>query len=204
MDARISKYAKLLIRKGINIQKGQTLVLRVPVNNAEFARLCAAEAYNAGCREVMVEWSDDVISRERYLHAEDDIFDTVRPWIADKFNTLAAEGAAFLSIVSDDPEALSGVDPARLRRAAAASGKATIPYRSILNADRTQWCVAAVPNPVWAKKVFPGKPEDEAVSLLWDAILTCSRVTEEYSASMAGWQMWPTMTERRPFSIMPR
>lgn len=187
MDSRIEKYAKLLIRKGVNIQKGQSLVLRISVDNAAFARLCVAEAYKAGCREVFVEWGDDIINRERYLHAEEAIFDTVRPWVADKFNTLAGEGAAFLAVVSDDPEALAGVDPSRIRRSSMASGKAMMPYRSALNADKTQWCVAAVPNPVWAKKVFPDKAEDEAVSLLWDAILTCSRVTEK-NDPVTAWQ----------------
>ena len=32
-------YAKLIIRTGVNLQKGQLVILNAPIENAEFARL---------------------------------------------------------------------------------------------------------------------------------------------------------------------
>ena len=43
--------------------------------------------------------------------------------------------------------------------------------------DRVQWCVAAVPAPGWAAKVFPDLPQDEAVEKLWQVIFEVCRVT---------------------------
>ena len=79
MEEKLKEYAQLLVRVGLNVRKGQTLVISSPVECAFFARLCAAEAYEAGCREVVMNWSDDVLGRMKYLHAEDDVFDTVPP-----------------------------------------------------------------------------------------------------------------------------
>ena len=39
------------------------------------------------------------------------------------------------------------------------------------------WCVASVPIPSWAKKVFPALPEQEAMDKLWDAIFTSVRIS---------------------------
>ena len=55
-DAKRKEYAKLLIEVGLNLRKGQTLVLSAPVECADFARLCASAAYDAGCREVVEDW----------------------------------------------------------------------------------------------------------------------------------------------------
>ena len=40
-----------------------------------------------------------------------------------------------------------------------------------------QWCVVAIPNPKWAKKVFPELSKKQAVEALWDAILKANHVT---------------------------
>ena len=44
--------------------------------------------------------------------------------------------------------------------------------------NRYQWCIAAVPGAGWARKVFPGLPDGEAVERLWEAILSCSRALD--------------------------
>jgi len=51
------------------------------------------------------------------------------------------------------------------------------PYHDAME-GRYQWCVAAVPGEKWAKKVFPGLRASQAVTKLWDAILSASRATE--------------------------
>ena len=62
MNEKLSEYADLLVRVGLNVQKGQTLVISSPVECAYFARMCAQKAYDAGCREVVMNWHDDALS----------------------------------------------------------------------------------------------------------------------------------------------
>ena len=52
MENKLREYAKLLIEVGLNVQKGQTVVIRCPVECAFFARLCASAAYDIGCRDL--------------------------------------------------------------------------------------------------------------------------------------------------------
>ncbi|MBQ6389403.1 MAG: aminopeptidase [Mogibacterium sp.] len=176
LDKLIRDYAELVIRSGVNLQKGQRLSITCPVECADFARLCAAAAYEAGCREVLMRWRDDDLTRMKYLHADDDIFDIVNSWEIDYLNTLSGEGAAFLTIHAEDPESLKGVDPDRLRRSQISSGKALETYRARLMKSECPWCVCSVPSKAWAAAVFPELSEEEAVARLWKEILTACRV----------------------------
>lgn len=185
MDPRLEKYAKLLISVGINAQPGQTLVIRCPVDKAAFARMLVSEAYRVGVREVVMRWGDQFISRETYLHAADEIFDTYRQWQADEMNTLAREGAAFLSIDSSDPDGMAGIDHSRMVRQSRAFGPAVREYREMQMADKVQWCIAALPEVNWAKKMFPGLPEDEAMAKLMDAICATMRITADNDPAAA-------------------
>lgn len=186
MEEKLREYAKLLIEVGLNVQKGQAVVIRCPVECAYFARLCAAAAYNVGCREVVMRWSDDFLERERFLRADDSVFDVFPAWQAEMLNGYADEGAAFLNISARDPGALLGVDPDRLTRASR-SETAIQPYVSAVMSNACPWCVASVPIPSWAKKVFPALPEQEAMDKLWDAIFTSVRISGKGDA-VARWR----------------
>ena len=131
MQAKFEEYAKLLVEVGVNIQKGQNLVISCPVDCAWFARLCAKAAYAAGCREVIMNWGDELLGREKYLHAADDVFDSVPEWRVRFSTDYARGGAAFLHIAGSDPEILKGVDQDRLVRSARSSGEAMKEYRQL-------------------------------------------------------------------------
>ena len=44
MEESLREYARLLVQIGLNIQRGQRLVISAPVECAAFARLCARES----------------------------------------------------------------------------------------------------------------------------------------------------------------
>ena len=186
MEEKLREYAKLLIEVGLNVQQGQTVVIRCPVESAYFARLCASAAYDAGCREVVMRWSDDYLTRERFLRADDSVFDSLPLGQKEFLNGYAAEGAAYLSISARDPEALRGVDPDRITRANRCDDEVSAFYDAMM-ANVNPWCVASVPIPSWAKKVFPDLPEQEAMDKLWDAIFTSVRISGKGDA-VARWR----------------
>ena len=182
MQKKFEEYAKLLVEVGVNIQKGQNLVISCPVDCAWFARLCTKAAYAAGCREVIISWRDDQLNREWFLHAADDVFDTVPEWKIRFSTDYARAGAAFLHIGGSDPEILKGVDQDRLGRSARSSGRDLEEFRRLQMSNAVPWSIGAIPVPSWAKKVFPDCSEAEAVEKLWNAILTSVRVTGDGKA----------------------
>lgn len=194
-DALRRDYVRLLIREGVVLRPGQRLVLSAPVDQADFARLCAEEAYDAGCREVVMNWSDDALTRMRFLRAEGDVFDACAPWKALLYNSLAEEGAAWLFLDSEDPENLKGVEPDRIRRSQVAAGAALKPFRTLETSNGFPWCIAAVPSPAWARLVFPALSEAEAVEALWGEIFKAARCTR--GTACADWRAHSDELHRR-------
>ena len=175
MEEKLQEYARLLVRVGLNVQKGQDLIISCPVECAYFARLCAAEAYEIGCREVVMNWHDDAMSRMKYLQAAEDVFETVPVWRERFFNDYAKAGAAYLAISATDPENLKGVDPQRIVKSQQATGKALKDFDRLQMASGFPWCIASIPIPSWAGRVFPDAPD--AVDRLWDAIFAAVRIS---------------------------
>lgn len=182
MEQKLREYARLLVEVGVNVQKGQTLLIFCPVEHAPFARLCADAAYEAGCREVVNVWGDDYMVRAKYLHADEEVFSEFPQWSADMFLFYAKQGAAFLHLRANDPENLLGVDPNRILTANKTAGNAQKAYRELSSKNVFPWSIGCLSSPKWAKKIFPNLSEDEAVAALWDKIFAAVRVKGDGTA----------------------
>ncbi len=175
ISTNIERYAELLVRKGAAIAPGQELVLSVPVERADFARLVVREAYTVGAANVTVVWEDDEIRRMDYDNHDVAYYEQVPAWKRAQLNDLAEAGASFLFLRGSDPNGLVGVDPAKIAIASRARNTQCKRFRDGLDFGRNAWCIAGVPVLAWAQMVFPGRDDDEAMLRLWQAILQTTR-----------------------------
>ena len=88
-EKNLDKYAKLAIKVGVNIQEGQTLLVRSPIECAPFVRKVVKHAYEAGAKNVHIEWSDEECTLLKYLHAPDETFNEFPRWISDQYVDIA-------------------------------------------------------------------------------------------------------------------
>jgi aminopeptidase len=186
-DTLLKQYGEMAVKAGVNIQPGQTLIINAPITAADLVHHCATAAYDAGAREVVVNWSDEKLSRIKMDRTAQEVLCDVKPWIQESYlQYIKSEGsAAILSITGSDPEIYKGLDMQKINAASIAKMNALAEYRSYTMASRIQWCVIAVPTVGWAKKVFPELAEDEAVEKLWEAILSAARANGD---AIANWQ----------------
>ncbi|HET8985238.1 MAG TPA: aminopeptidase, partial [Trueperaceae bacterium] len=175
-ERRLDKYADLLVRVGVNVQPGQKLIVRTSTAAVALTRKVVELAYRAGSPYVEVMWSDDGVTRARFAHAPEGSFGIIPQYRADAMNKLAAEGAASLSIVADDPNMLAGTDPRRYGAYMAAWRPTVKEYTDLSMSDSIAWCVAAAASPAWAKRAYPDLDEHGAVEALWNAIFAATRV----------------------------
>lgn len=178
-ETNLKKYAELIVKVGVNVQKGQNVVINASIDVAPLARLIVKEAYHAGARECIVNWSDDTVTRTKYDLAPDEVFLEYPKYRAMEIEELAKNGAAFISITSTSPDLLKGVDPERISNFQKASGKALQTYRTYIQSDKVSWTVVAAPSLRWAQKVFPNETPEKSVENLWEAIFKATRITEE-------------------------
>lgn len=178
-EKQLSRYAELAVKVGVNIQSNQYLYISASTDTTEFVRLVTEKAYDAGARQVFVDWSDDTISRLRYEKAPADSFAEFPEWKVMEREQLAEKGAAFMSIVSQSPDLLKGVEPSRIADTQKATGQALDKYRQYVQSDKISWTVIATPSKAWAAKVFPELPEEEQISALWTAIFKAVRTDKQ-------------------------
>ena len=175
-EQRLDRLAEVAIRVGLQLQKGQELVLTSPIEALPLVRKLTAHAYKAGCSLVTPLFSDDVLSLLRFKYAPDESFDKASGWLFDGMAAAFDRGAARLAVVGEDPSLLSAQDPEKVARVNRARSTAYRPaLERVVNFD-INWNIVSYATPAWAKAVFPDQPEDVAVQRLWDAIFAASRV----------------------------
>ena len=175
----LKKYARLVVRVGVNLQDDQILVINSPLECAEFARLIAAEAFAAGAHDVVVSWGDEELARIRYAGGRKEIFTEFPEWRVRFYQDYAEQGAAFVSIAARNPEIFKDIEQEKLTLSAQAAGAALLEYRARLMNNENTWCVVSVPTAGWAKKVFPELGEEEAKARLWQEIFRTVRIEPE-------------------------
>lgn len=184
-DQKLDKLAALAVRVGLNLRPGQEVVMTAPVEALPLVRRIAAHAYQAGATLVTPLIGDDEVALARYRHAGDDAFDTAPGWLFEGMAKAFAGGAARLAVVGEDPTLLAGQDPARVARANRARSIAYRPALELITSFAINWNLVPAATPGWAREVFPGLPEAEAVAKLWDAIFMACRVDQP--DPVAGW-----------------
>ncbi len=171
----LDSYARLAVKAGLNIQHGQQLLISAPLDASALVRRITEHAYRAGASLVTTVYADDVTTLARYQHAPEDAFDVAPAWLFNGMAEAFKGGAARLAIAGEDPSLLGGQDPQKLSRANKARSLAYRPALELITGFAINWCVIAAATPAWARSVFPGLPEAEALERLWTAIFACTK-----------------------------
>ena len=178
-EEKLDRFAKVAVHVGLNLQPGQELLISASIEMLPLVRRITEHAYKAGALLVTTFYGDDETALARYKYASDASFDHAAQWMADGIAAAFKGGAARLALAGANPALLAGQDPAKVSRANIAGSKANKPAMELITRHAINWSILAAATPAWAKLVFPGVPEAEAVTKLWDAIFTASRATED-------------------------
>ena len=170
-------YAKLIVRVGANVQKGQEVRVFASLDQPEFIKMLAEECYKAGASRVTVDWNYPELPKlsARYMKLRD--LSETREWEKARMQDMVDHLPVRIFIESEDPDGLRGINP-KYFKAFAARIKISKPYRDAID-NKHQWCIAAVPGEAWAKKVHPELSKRAAVEQLWKDILYTARADGE-------------------------
>lgn len=166
----MKKYAELLVKKGVNLQQGQKLVVSADVECASLVKLVASEAYQAGASDVIAYYTDELISKMRYDHNEASYFEKIPEYVQHFHNDYAKEHVAWLFISSEDPNLFKDVDARKIQAYSIAIHKACQPFYDGMDLMIDRWCIAGAPSKRWANQVFSDMSDEEAIKALWQAI----------------------------------
>ena len=174
----LREYARLIVRMGIHVQKGQDVLVYAGLDQPEFVQMVVEECYKAKAREVTVFWDYQPLAKVHNRYQSVKTMATVTEWQKARQEHWCQTLPCRLFLDSEDPDGLKGMNMEKAAKARKLSYPILKPY-----ADRRdgmqQWCIAAVPGAAWAKKVFPGMRASQAVEKLWELILRTARVTDD-------------------------
>ena len=179
----LKSYARLIARKGVNIEKGQEVVISADLDQPEFVQMVAEECYRAGASKVTVDWSYQPLTKLNVRYRSLRTLKHVEKWEEEKMKLYTRKLPCMIHILSEDPDGLRGVNVKKMAQGRQGRYQVLKPYNEAME-GKYQWCVAAAPSAKWAKKVFPGLRVNQAVEKLWEAILSTSRVTDD---PLAAW-----------------
>lgn len=174
----LRSYARLLAVSGLNIQKGQEVIVYAALDQPDFVKMAVEECYRAGAKLVRVEWNYQPIEKLHYRYRTLTTMSKVEEWEKARLEHYVDILPCRLYLVSEDPDGLKGVNQEKLAKASQKRYPIIKPYRDRME-NKDQWCIAAVPGAAWAKKVFPDLKKNQAIEKLWEAILSTSRVTDD-------------------------
>lgn len=176
LQERIQNYVAVVAKIGINVQKEQKVVIRSSIEARDFALAVSEECYKLGAKTVDIEWGDKKLAKQKLTYETKETLQEIPNWFVEKYEEDAKNGAAFISIISDDPDILADVDKDKLKTSMVARSKALRNYMSAMMNNECPWNVAAASSVAWAKKLFPELSDEDAYLKLWDLILSACRV----------------------------
>ncbi len=190
---RLKKYAKLIAKCGVNVKRGQEVIISAELDQPEFVGYVVEECYRAGAKKVTVDWAYQPLAKLHIRHCSTEVLGSLDQWQIDRWEHRAETLPCTIYLVSEDPDGLKGVNQKKYAKAMASRSKIIKPIRRKME-NKYQWCIAAVPGKAWAKKVFPGVRTSTAVEMLWEAILKTSRVDDD---PVAAWKAHNEALQKR-------
>ena len=175
---RLEKYAKLIVKCGINVQEGQDVIIQCGLDQPEFVTMVTEECYKAGARKVTVKWSYMPVSKVNAIYRSLETMSEFTDIEKAEWQYKVDKLPCLIWLDSDDPDGLAGTDSEKIAKSGMTRFPFVKPFRDAIE-NKYQWCIAAVPGKELARKVFPGLSDDEAVEKMWEAILSTSRVSED-------------------------
>ena len=171
----LREYARLIVRCGVNVQKGQEVMVYADLDQPEFVQLVVEEAYKAKAKEVIVHWNFQPLQKVHTRYQSVKTMGTAKKWELERQQHYCDAMPCRIHLISEDPDGLKGVNMQKMAKARQMLYPIIKPYIDKRDGYQ-QWCIAAVPGAAWAKKVFPGLRASVAMEKLWEAILDTSRV----------------------------
>ncbi len=188
--AFLREYARLLALCGVNIKKGDPVIINAELDQPAFITILVEECYRAGASRVIVDWSHQPLEKLNIRYRSQRNLAKLEDFEIARLQYRLDKNPAMLYILSADPDGLKGMNQKKHAKAIKDRYPTIKPFKEQLE-NKYKWCIAAVPGRAWAKKVFPNMPVGTATTALWKAILYTSRVIDANGNlldSVAAWE----------------
>lgn len=183
---KLNKYAEVAVTIGLNVQPGDLVTVDIDIDQAEFAHLLIEQAYRTGAKKVLMQWQDSVEQRLDLTYQRIADLQETLPHDEVRQQFIADKRVKRLVVKSASPDALAGIEAAKIQVAQNTSTPGSRAVRQASRNNLLSWTIIAAASPAWAQKVFPNEEAATATEHLWDAIFSATRL--ETRDPIAAWR----------------
>lgn len=173
------KYARMLVQVGMNVQKGQSVLIEAAIEIWQFANLVAEEAYAAGAATVQINYIDLHKMKIDALNRAPEEVARYEEWEGARVRARMDEGACTIRLESEYPSLMRDLPDDKAHAVFSHIDGLRNIMRFKMRDNKTQWCIAAVPNQEWAEAVMPGEDKGSVLEKYWDILFRLCHVTED-------------------------
>ena len=176
MNKRIEEYAELLL-KCVKLEDKRYLFVEIPNFLEDFIEILKEKASKYDLIDIHFEIYDPFKKHELLVTLDQE--DIYKHPMFDKsiFDKYAKLDAAFIFIQSMIPGLMDDVDSEVIKNTSLHVRKTQKYFRDLYESDKLNWCIAAVPNELWAKKGLKMSLEE-----LWNKILDICLVSGDFKS----------------------
>ncbi|MGI6255221.1 MAG: aminopeptidase [Acutalibacter sp.] len=172
------KYAYTLARVGLNVQKGQTVLVEAAIEGWEFTSIFAEECYKLGAGNVVVSYLDLPNLKVAAQYRPDEEVRRVEEWERLMNQTYLDQGACYVRLEGVNPKLMEDVSEKNSNAIFAHVDGVRNIMRKASREKRCQWLIAMVPTVEWAEYILEKKGE-AALEELWETLLKLCYIDEE-------------------------
>ncbi len=172
------KYAYTLARVGLNVQKGQTVLVEAAVEGWEFTSIFAEECYKLGAGNVVVHYLDLPNMKVGAQYRADEDVRRVEDWEYAMHQGYLDNGACYVRLEGVNPRLMEDVSEKNSNAIFAHVDAVRNIMRRASREKHCQWLIAMVPTVQWAEYILD-KTGKEALNELWEILLKLCYITED-------------------------
>ncbi len=172
------KYAYTLARVGLNVQKGQTVLVEAAIEGWEFTSIFAEECYKLGAGNVVVHYLDLPNMKVAAQYRPDEEVRRVEEWERTMNQMYLDQGACYVRLEGVNPKLMEDVSEKNSNAIFAHVDAVRNIMRKASREKHCQWLIAMVPTVEWAEYILD-KTGEEAVEELWEILLNLCYIDED-------------------------
>ncbi len=177
-EIRRKKMARVLLEVGVNLQKGQILVLQACTDALDLVREITKQAFEMGAKDVIVHFDDAEINHLRALYCDEETLKEVPEWKKESLDYYLRQDAVQMGINSSYPTLNEDVPSEKLLAQGYSSNEVRNVVRKHIHAGTLKWTGTVHPSMNWAKKLYPELSDEDAYLKLDESICAMMRVDD--------------------------
>ena len=173
-----NKYVNLIIDRCLSFKRGKSLFINYFDDNEKFVEKLVTKAKSKGIDDIYLDRHNKEERHQKLLQSveeikNDDYFD------ASIWDEYAKKDAAFLMLSTEFPGYFADISSENMTAASLKTRTSKPIYKLKQLTNEISWCIAVIPNKIWAKEKFPDLSDEDAYNEYFKLMCHCTMVDRE-------------------------